>query len=155
MEIKIRRANEKDIGALSKLFHQYDLFEHSLDSRIEVSSEKKYRKEIPQKFKDESDVLIVAECNSRVVGFISYAVWKQGKMKEGAIGDMFIIDAYRRRGVGKCLVRYVLNEMKKQKCKFVKSGVRPKNRNSQKFWRKQGFKIDYQYQPSYSIKKEV
>jgi ribosomal protein S18 acetylase RimI-like enzyme len=154
MNIKIRRANEKDIGILSKLFHQYDLFEHSLDSRIEVSSEKKYRKEILQKFKDESDFFIVAECNSKVVGFISYTTWKQGKIIGGAIDDMFIMDGYRRSGIGKRLARYALNELKKQKCRFVKSGVRPKNINAHKFWRKQGFKIHYHSQPGYSMQKE-
>jgi ribosomal protein S18 acetylase RimI-like enzyme len=153
MNIKLRKANERDIGIISKLLHRYDLFEHKLDARIEVDSERKYKKDLLQMFKDKSDTFILAEDGPIVVGLISYTIWKQGSKKASAIGDIFIIDAYRRKGIGKRLIRYVLKELKRQKCRFVQSGVRPKNKIGIDFWQKQGFKINYQ--PGYSMGKRL
>ncbi|MDE1871399.1 MAG: GNAT family N-acetyltransferase [Candidatus Micrarchaeota archaeon] len=152
--MKMRKAGNKDIVVLAKLLHNYDVFEHDLDKRVEVTSEREYKKYLSKTFRDNSTTYIIAEDGSKPVGFISYVIWKQGKMSAGAIQDTLIIDGHRGKGIGKALVRYVINKMKKAKCEYVKSGVRVKNKRAQKFWKKQGFKVNFN-QVDYSMRKEL
>lgn len=53
------------------------------------------------------------------------------------------------------LVEHVMDQFRSQKCELVTSGVRIKNREAQKFWKKRGFEIDPESEANCSIKKEL
>jgi len=152
--MKIKKANKGDIEALAKLLHKYDLYEHSTDNLIKVSSEKEYRKEIRDVFKNKSAIFIIAEENGKLIGFVNYSIDNRGNLKIGVLQDIFIEGDYRGKRIGKKLADYVINIMKKQKCKFVKSAVRVKNKNAQKFWQSLGFKINFKPR-EYSMRKAL
>jgi N-acetylglutamate synthase-like GNAT family acetyltransferase len=154
-QVRLRKAKIGDIDALSKLLHQYDLFEHDLDKRVEVESVKKYKKDLHEMFENKTDIFIVAEDKSDVVGFMSYSIYRKGKITVGILSDTFVVDSYRGKGIGNNLFNYVMNEFKKRDCKFIKSGVRVKNKKAQKFWQKRGFKINFSSIVDYGMRKEL
>lgn len=152
--MKIRGAKKEDIREIAKLMHQYDVYENNLDKRIEISSVKSYEKEISEFSKNKSTIFLVGEENGEIVGFINFAIDRRGKMKIGVLQDIFVKENFRRRKIGEKLVDYVLTKMKKEKCQFVKSAVRVKNKKAQKFWERQGFKISYK-QTEFGMRKKL
>ena len=97
----------------------------------------------------------LAECDSAVAGIIDYAVYSRGKLKIGTLGNLFVLDEFRGKGIGSELSEYVLNKIKRMECDFVNSGVRANNKEAQKFWEKRGFKIDFDSMANCSMRKEL
>ncbi len=153
--LKIRNAKLEDKIIVAKLWHQYELYEHSLDKRIKVDFEKSYIKQFEEIFKNKSNIIVIAEYDSKAVGIIDYISYKKGKLKIGSLGNAFVLKEYRGKGIGSKLADYVVNKLKKQKCKFIRSAVRVNNKKAQKFWKKRGFKIDFDSIVDYAIRKDL
>ena len=67
--IKIRRAQISDAEVVAHLWHNYDLYEHHLDKRIEVVSEISYEKQFLEIMQNESSIVVLAECDSAEMPF--------------------------------------------------------------------------------------
>lgn len=152
--MKIRGAKKEDTKEIAKLMYQYDVYENNLDKRIEISSIKSYEKEISEFSKNKSTIFLVGEENGEIVGFINFVIDKRGKIKIGVLQDIFVKEKFRGKKIGEKLVNYVLTKMEKERCQFVKSAVRVKNKKAQKFWERQGFKISYK-QTEFGMRKNL
>src|SRR5271170_1222318 len=131
---RIREAKIQDKKAVARLWHKYDLYEHSLDKRITVDSEKSYIKLFQEILENKSNNVVIAEYDSKIVGIIDYIAYKKGKLRIGSLGNAFVLDEYRGKGIGSKLADYAVNKLKRYRCKFIRSGVRVNNKRAQKFW---------------------
>jgi len=78
----------------------------------------------------------ILEFNGKVVGYTGY--WKV--QDEAHIVTFAIHPFYRRRGLGKLLLSYILEETKKKGIKKVTLEVRESNYPAQKLYERVGFK---------------
>lgn len=153
--IKIRKAQIKDGSVVADLWHKYELHEHELDSRIAVSPMSSYKRQFEEMLENRSGVIALAECDSGVVGVIDYIAYRKGALRIGSIGNVFVLEGYRGRGIGSELIEYATDKLKGQKCRYIVSGVRVNNIEAQKFWKKSGFDIDVESIANYSMRKKL
>lgn len=131
------------------------MFEHELDERITVDSVQSYSEQFENFIKSGSARLIVAIVDSKIVGVIDYIAYSKGTLKIGSIGNIFVLEEYRKTGVGTGLASFAMEKLAREKCEYIVSGVRTENREAQKFWEKRGFKIDRLSNVNYSMRKEL
>ncbi|MDE1868869.1 MAG: GNAT family N-acetyltransferase [Candidatus Micrarchaeota archaeon] len=145
-----RQATLKDAYDVAKMLHEYDLYEHRLDKRIDVTPLTQYKRDVLRYIRTKSLKFLIIFEDSKPVGFVDYRI----DGKEGVMNDVFIREGYRGKGLGAKLANKIFTEMKRHGCKVVKSGVRVKNVRSQKFWQRQGFKIQHA-QLNYGMRKSL
>jgi len=141
--LQIKKGKLDDVNNIAYLAHEYDLYEHSLDKRVDVTSIKDYKKDIAKEIKKRRWKFLILSIKKTTIGFIDYKITKEGKTKVGIIGHIFLSSKYRKKGLGRLLTKRVLGDMQKQGCKIVRSGVYAKNKRAHRFWQKEGFKIDF------------
>lgn len=88
-------------------------------------------------FKRHPNEFIVAEINSKVVGYVIGRI----RGKKASIGSVAVDPKFRREGTGYQLMAYILNYFKEKKIKQVKVEVRTTNRGSIKLFQSNHFKI--------------
>lgn len=117
--VRIRQANEGDLQQIVQLSEKLEKDESTMDSMISsLPSEFQNPKWILKNIKGENTVVFVAEVDGKVVGYslgwISQP-WAY-KGKRGYICDCFVEKSYRRRGIGKALIKAIVDW-------FVNKGV--------------------------------
>ena len=136
--MKIRRATIKDIDEISRLFYEYGKYEHKLNKNVKVGSFAEIKKEGRVWF-DLGTRYFLAEVDGKVVGSIAFNFGKIGKERIGVIHTIIVLEKFRGRGIGNEMVNKVINYFREKKCRRVKSFVHIGNKESYKFWKKQGF----------------
>ena len=149
--LKIRQANKNDAKVVAMLWHKYDLYEHSIDSRVNVCSEDSYAIQFSEMLEYKSNIVVLAEYDSNVVGVIDYMAYRKGSLRIGTLGNLFVLSEYRGKGIGSALADHVMGQLQSRCCQHILSGVRVNNDNAQKFWVKRGFKIDVESVTNYSM----
>ena len=89
-------------------------------------------------WKKHPDGFMVAEISKKIVGYVL------GYKKPNGLGSIKTIAVdldYRRQGIGKELVNFIINKLKKESVKEIFLHVRPKNKIACKFYKNMGFKI--------------
>lgn len=86
-------------------------------------------------------ILILAEENGDLIGYIAGEVEKNNYEKYGYISEIFIKKEYRNKGIASKLKDEFLNELKKQKISLCRIDVNPNNL-ALEVYKKWGFKID-------------
>lgn len=79
---------------------------------------------------------MVAECNHRIVGFMVYELHK-AKLR---ILNFAVASVARRRGVGRQMVRRLIDKLSQQRRKEIILEVRETNLSAQMFFKRQGFR---------------
>ena len=77
----------------------------------------------------------VALCDGKIVGYIG----SHNVLGEVYITNVAVFPEFRRNGVGKMLVEYILDRMKTEKAEFVTLEVRKSNLNAASLYEKCGF----------------
>ena len=139
MNIKIRKAIEKDFPAIFSLVQELALFEkapekltNSLDQMIE---EKNYIQ------------CFVAETETKeIIGiaqyFFAYFTWSGKSMY---LGDLYIKESYRRKKVGLKLFNKIIEVAKEENCKRLTWQVLNWNKTANEFFRRFGAEIDTEW----------
>ncbi len=83
---------------------------------------------------------VVAEENEKVIGF-GIAGQEQGNPKRAWVLDVCVLPEHQKKGVGKCIGQWLIQELQRQGYEYVRATVSPKNIPSQKGLIKYGFKI--------------
>lgn len=144
-EIRIRRASEGDSDALVNLMLRLKRLNEEFDPlyTVKEGAEEEAREVISKSFKDENVVMLVAECEGRVVGFIRVVVEKRlfyTPEREGVISDLYVLPAYRKRGVGKRLLEEASSILKGIGVEILAAEFPPHNKIAVDFYEGQGFK---------------
>ncbi|MEM0357613.1 MAG: GNAT family N-acetyltransferase [Candidatus Bathyarchaeia archaeon] len=141
--LKIRRANESDLQQVVKLSEKLGKDESTMDSMVSpLPSEFQNPKWILKNIKGENTVVFVAETNGKIVGYslgwISQP-WSY-KAKRGYICDCFVEKSHRRQGIGKALVKAMLEWFKDKGVECVEADIYSKNIPSLALFKGLGFK---------------
>jgi ribosomal protein S18 acetylase RimI-like enzyme len=141
--VRIRQASEEDLQRIVELSKKLGRDESNMDSMISpLPSEFQNPKWILKNIKGKSTVVFVAEVNGKIVG---YSLGWFGhpwayKGKRGYICDCFVEKPYRRRGIGRALIKVMLDWFVKKGVECVEADVYSKNIPSLKLFKSLGFK---------------
>ncbi|MFB6075794.1 MAG: GNAT family N-acetyltransferase [Candidatus Aenigmatarchaeota archaeon] len=116
MEINIREAGLNDLDRISNLGSKIREFEVSEDTRTFWP-----RKILKKCINDPEDICLVAERKKKIIGFL--IVNYNSNFKKAIIENIFVMERYRRKGVGTELIKNLLQKLKKLKCEYIGSLV--------------------------------
>lgn len=88
-------------------------------------------------YKERVQDFLVAEVSRKVVGYILGYVKPD---KSGSIKTLAVAPDYRRQGIGKKLVNFIIQKLKKKGIKEIFLHTRIKNRVASSFYKKLGFR---------------
>ena len=140
--MKIRKAAIKDIKQIAELLHEYDVHEHKLDRKIKIEKIKDIISFNKKLIMHPKVVFFVAEEDGKLVGTISGEYRDSAVDRVGIFHNIIVTEKFRRKGIGKKLLKQIEKYFKKKRCKKMHSLVRPKNKRALKFYTKLGFKIE-------------
>lgn len=141
----IRVALPEDVLAISKLWLLFMEYNAKFDRSFEVKPKftARFAREIQDRLKDPNYRIAVAELDDTLVGYcFSYVskkpyFFKLGKF--GFIGDLFVLEDYRGRGIGHLLVNDVHDYFIRKGVEQIELLVATKNIDTIKFWERQGY----------------
>jgi ribosomal protein S18 acetylase RimI-like enzyme len=140
--LKIRHAEERDLQEIVKLSEMLGRDESTMDSMISpLPSQFQSPSWILKNIKGENTVVFVAETEGKIVGYSLGWVnqpWAY-KKKRGYICDCFVEKSYRRRGIGKALVKAMIDWFKEKGVECIEADVYSSNIPSLILFRKFGF----------------
>ncbi len=151
MNVTFREYQTKDKVTLLGLVTQLSAYSKQIDPISRVKGQAGYAElsvqtllENVAKFQGR---IWFAEDNGKIIGFISGAIWKQSKInvleigthKLGEVLDLYIIEEYRRKGIGKQMLQMMEKYFKTQKCDSMWIQVFEPNRPARNLYNKFGF----------------
>ena len=145
MEIKIRKATIEDIPSVLKLWTELMEFHRNLSKNFEpVGDAESIWESFARGRLDEQDsLMIVAGINDRIIGYCSAFIQLNTPVfrieKYGVIGDIFVEETFRGRGIGRNLFDFAQKWLGQKGCEHLQVSVAHHNPLSQGFWRKMGF----------------
>ncbi len=146
MQVIIRNAKVSDINTIVEMQGNLADYHRKLDKYFRPGKEisKSFRKYLKVLMKKKNAKVLVAEYESKVVGYTIGKIEKSKvsivPKKIGKITDLFILPEHRNKGIGKALVSELIQWFKKRKIEYVEIGVHSKNKLALTFWKKHGFK---------------
>ena len=149
MELKVRRAEEKDIPRVLSMLHQVLEIHAGIRPDIFIPGTTKYTaEELKAIFENESTpVFVAADENDAAIGYVFCRMETQpaaNNMKGFDymyIDDLCVDEAARGRGVGEALIDRARQEAKDRGCYEVTLNVWRGNDSAWGFYEKMGFSI--------------
>lgn len=144
----IREATLQDLEVLHKLQLELAKYESKLDKNLKnpLKIKEQYYKYYKKKFQNKNCRFLVAEEDTRVIGYILGWIERLPGIykheKRGYVADVFVVKDKRGKGVGRKLLEELLKWFKSQKVEWIRLSVYSANVNAVKVWKKLGFK-DY------------
>lgn len=139
----IREALLKDIGLVEELGKRLNEYHLGLDEYYKLKPKIEPRKHYEKLIKSKNSALIVAEENQRIVGFAAGNIHRRTPIFEvemrGWITDVFVLEEYRRSGVGSILMEAMFSWFDRNDVLFVELAVDARNMVGIDFWEALGF----------------
>lgn len=143
-KIKIREAKKSELKEVADLQTKLAKHERKFDKKIKIGTKTnnvKYLKHfVLKKCKGK---IFVAFDGGKMIGYCDgwFGKTKQYTFdKIGYVSDCFVLERYRRKGVGSRLLKELLKWLKEKNVKHVKMDVYLKNKDAYKLWKFMGFK---------------
>ena len=141
--MKIRSAKKEDIKDIQDLRYLLAKYEKDLGLNIVVpewgyteAGEKDLDYFLNQQY------MYVAEENEQIVGFITAEVLKKKvwyNVQLGSINNIFVLEEYRGKGIGKALMKTMMNTLQDVGITNIQLEAYSKNSKAIKFYEKLGF----------------
>ncbi len=134
--IKIRRANKKDINEILNLLYQ--LQRPKPKTSLENAA---FRKQIYQYLDNKDKKIIVAEQDSKIIGIVSMMFLPRlNRTKlELYIPEIVVSGNHRGLGIGKSLMESCIKIAKKEKCFRIRLESGNQRKTAHRFYKKIGF----------------
>jgi len=133
-DLVIREALDKDVNGIIEVL-----------SSIYLQDEVWARRALKNLLATENYIIIVAELNGAVVGFIDYyvlpSVWE--KWNEATINNFFVHKSYQGRGIGSKLLTEVVRRADEIGLGEIHVATEKNNRRAIRLYKKQGFVKEY------------
>lgn len=141
----IRKAAPPDVKRLAKL--KLLLQQHGEKSnpsiwRITEEGKALLKQRVEDAFMDTNTHILVAEMNKKIIGFIQGEVSRRtdySPKNVGHISTIYVVEKFRRRGVGLRLVKGLCKFFDSEGVEHVTLRLIIGNREGEGFWRKLGF----------------
>jgi ribosomal protein S18 acetylase RimI-like enzyme len=134
--IVVRKATPKDVYGIIDV-----LKSTKLGTEAWEGNEKWTRKTLEECLNLERYVLLVAECNQKIVGFIDYCIYPsfwEGAY-EGIINHLFVKSDFQSIGAGNNLVKAVIEEADAQRLSELHVSTERENTKARRLYAKYGF----------------
>lgn len=132
--MNIRRAEQKDVDVVVKLFHQYRQFygQHS-----DVRAEQAF---IQQRIERQESIIYIAYFDGEAAGFVQlYPTFSSVSMQRAYIlNDLFVDEAFRQKGIAQALIERCFTLCEEQHAKYVKLETASNNIHAQQLYEKMG-----------------
>ena len=146
----IRKARKEDINAINFLDRESTRYHENFDKDFHTVSEKFWtmKKDSQIKaIKSSKELILVAEIDRKVIGYIWGYIEEVIKYKIGKIQELIVTFKERGKGIGTRLITEMLNFFKKNKCIISEIEVFVDNLPALKTYEKIGFrKREYKMQ---------
>ena len=144
VKTSVRIATKKDIPSILEL-----LYELGRPEPIDQKEIKVFENKIKDYFSDPSKLILVAESDSKILGFVSIILLKRlNRAKfEMYIPELIVKNEFRYSGLGKKLIEECIKIGKKKGCFRIRLESGNKRKASHKFYKNLGFE---QYAISFS-----
>ena len=142
----IREGGQEDLDAVAALWEELTGLHHALDNRFWIRAEdgrEKYRDWVAEGLDEGDRMLVVAEAQGRVVGFI------HGMVKDaptplapkltGQVTDLIVAEGHRGRGVGTRLVEAASRRFREKDAQELILNAAVCNKPAREFWEAMGF----------------
>ncbi len=151
MKIITRKAKLSDVPVINMLGNSlvdYHVKIYTKDdayyNRKKKNADTVWKKFVTQQIKSKKGLVLIAYHQEKPVGYCLSLIKKNipiFEIKEyGYISDLYVKNAYRRKGIGKKLIDESKKFFKKQKIKYLELTTNHNNYESIKFYQKYGFK---------------
>jgi len=134
--VKIRMVKERDIDQIYKIGMATKAF--SVSKKVRFYSKRELRKIIKSK---NNFIMIIAEKNSRVIGFILF----RATVDYAYIDNIAIIPEFRHKGIVTLLIKKCIDIIKRYKITYIFTSVRLDYQKPKRFWKKMGFREGYKF----------
>jgi ribosomal protein S18 acetylase RimI-like enzyme len=127
--MKISKAalkNQRDISDLYKKFHPT----------------RNYRILRPLERFNAKNIVLIAEENKKIIGFVCSALIDYDFYKYGYIEELFVERSFRKKGVGTSLIKSTVNEMRKMGANTIFVTTKKGNRGAIRLYKNLGFTDD-------------
>ncbi len=115
----IRQANSSDAPSIARVNVEswHSTYKGIVPKRyLEAMSAEQYAKKWGRIIEYPASIVLVAEIDSQVIGYISGGMERSGKLPyEGELYAIYLLKEHQRKGIGKKLVKKWLGEMRKEK----------------------------------------
>jgi len=144
--ITIHKARKEDVEPIVCLWKEMMAFHAERDGYFQTSEEghKNFRKFVEESLSKSDFCVLVAEIENRIIGYTLAHITLYPPVfiinDYGEIMDFAITAEFRRRGIGKILLKAMLEWFDSKGVKRVECRVAVKNEISTRFWRAMGFK---------------
>ncbi len=143
MEFKVRKAKKEDIYSINELDRESTKYHEKFDKDFYTISEKQWKIKKNSQIKaiqSSTDLILVAETDKKVVGYIWGYTKTVNKHKVGIIQELIVTSKQRGRGIGNELIKRMLDFLKNRKCIISKIDVVVDNLPAIKVYENVGFK---------------
>jgi ribosomal protein S18 acetylase RimI-like enzyme len=139
----IREALIEDVEGVEELGIRLHDYHMRLDQYYRLKPSLEPRKYYEKIIKSRNSVLIVAEENERIIGFIAGNIHRRAPVFEvemrGWITDVYVLEERRRRGVGSELVKAISSWFDQNDICYIELSVDSRNLTGIDFWDSVGF----------------
>lgn len=140
--VKVKIAEKKDLKEFARLRLEANKYASRFDKNVVVSRNTlaNLEKLTEKEFEDPRIVYLLALDKDRMIGIaiLSLAI---GIDKSAFLGELFVEEEYRKRGVGNLLLGRAMSIAKEKKFENFELTVARNNKQAQKFYRNLGFRI--------------
>jgi ribosomal protein S18 acetylase RimI-like enzyme len=141
----VRRVAGQDVETVLDLWEEMMSYHARLDGRFQstVDAREAFRETLQQWMADESKLVLVAEQQGKVIGYIIGHMAENPPVFElrhyGHVSDICVAPGWRRRGVGRKLFAALRDWFDEHGFSVLQLSVAARNNVSQTFWREMGF----------------
>lgn len=141
----IRKAKSKDILGVASLSYNSAIFHKKFTTYYDINKNAKkiLEKSLAKNIRSSNSCIFVAEEDDKIVGYLlAFKVDREEMFKikkAGLIADIFILDNFRKMGIGESLVKECFKWFKQNNIHFVEINIEVSNDGGLKFWNKMGF----------------
>jgi ribosomal protein S18 acetylase RimI-like enzyme len=145
MEFKIKKADRNDVEEIIKLNQELFNYEFNsgFDNSLDLNWTKNNKKYFEKSITDKNSLVLVCIYNEEVVGYLIGRIENPEdyrKIKSIAeVDNMFILEEFRKKGVGKKLVEGFVKWAKKKDVEKIRVVASSKNKKAIEFYKKFGF----------------
>jgi ribosomal protein S18 acetylase RimI-like enzyme len=142
--MKIVKITKRNMEAALELDKELALFEKKFDKKSKVDDQRRResRRTFKKKINDRNSLGLLVEQDGEYVAFLTGWIMRKNVWRTniGYLCNLYVMPAYRRKGLARLLVKEFEKWLKSRKVRYVELSVYPGNNVAINAWSKMGFR---------------
>lgn len=141
--MQIRKAGKLDLDSIHQLDVELTKFHKRFDKDLYEISKRWWgikRRSQLKALKDKNNIMLVAEENKKIIGYVWGYVEKLGRFKIAKVQEVVVTSKHTGKGIGTALLKQAIIFFKRKGCIIAETYVNVQNDAALKFYEKEGFK---------------